>query len=666
MCGIAGIVNLADDRELDLALLERMSSRLRHRGPDDEGFAYVEHGLIHECSGASSVGEIARRLPPLRSAGEVRRGSVALAHRRYTVIDLSTNGHQPFLDRERRCAVILNGEIYNYVELRSELEALGHEFMSSSDTEVVALGWKAWGPDCFARMNGMWALAIYDRDTDSLIVSRDRVGKRPLYWANRSGAVYFASEIKALLEVPDLSAARAVHEAARSEYLRSGARDRQGATMFEGISTFPPAAWATVDASFPGNAVSFWRLPPERRSERDVSVDDAAREVRNVLRSAVEIRLRADVPWAIELSGGLDSSAITAVAAELSNGQAVAYTARWDEPEWNEEGFARSLAHSLGVRHIVVDPIAESIWDEILEFTYLQEEPYHSPNLHTSTLIARRIRGDGVRVSLNGAGGDELFAGYPPHFGLCELELLLRGSAGRAGANCREWSEAGPLRAAAQVVAAPARQLAGAAYRSARAARRGRSAPAAPWPSPGTIGERAAAPLSERLRRDFVNDLMPYWLRSGDKTQMGVPLEPRNPFLDYRMVELAFSLPISYLIRDGWQKWIVRKALEDLLPADVVWRRRKMGYPFPYRSFLERSRRIEEMIVSSVRPAGRSLSLFAGASPLARWRRLSFLLWYELFIEQRQELFQRIRLAADGDDAEPARSFRAEFLAQVP
>ncbi|HED12517.1 MAG TPA: asparagine synthetase B, partial [Gammaproteobacteria bacterium] len=233
MCGIAGIVDLGREA-VALREILAMSRAIRHRGPDDAGFAFIDQNQrrIRAFSDASSPGSVRNRIPVLDTDANVQASNIALAHRRFSIIDLSDGGHQPYIDKEESCCLTFNGEIYNYIELRDELEAEGVIFRTRSDTEVLLESYKAWGTECFAKLVGFWALALYDRRSNQLILSRDRLGKRPLYWAKIGSRIWFASEIKALLQVPQLAALKKVNEQAVWSWCTLGQRDLGSSTFF--------------------------------------------------------------------------------------------------------------------------------------------------------------------------------------------------------------------------------------------------------------------------------------------------------------------------------------------------------------------------------------------------------------------------------------------------
>jgi asparagine synthase (glutamine-hydrolysing) len=639
MCGIAGIIDLTD-KPIEPGLLLAMNQAIAHRGPDDEGYLLIcrSSSRYSHYAGPCSSEAIRAELPTLFSGTAFPGANIGLGHRRFSIIDLSADGHQPFFDRDRTCCVVFNGEIYNYIELRDELTALGARFRTQSDTEVLLEAYKQWGTDCFSRLNGFWAIALYDFEKKQLLLSRDRIGKKPLYWSKIGSRVYFASEIKALLQVPEIYRNRKVNEEAIFYWLVCRRRDMNFSTCFEGIYSLPSACWTVIDTNFPNKWNTFWTIPKERASEQDVGVGEATATLRDILQDAVRIRLRADVPLGIELSGGLDSSALAALASQSYAGKLSTYTVRF--PELNEEPFARSVARHYNLDYHVLESPTENFFNQILSFTHLEEEPYHAPNLQTNQMIWAQMRAAGTKVSLNGAGGDENFAGYAAYALSAQIESVLHGRIAHYFKNAFCYSEG---RTGIRILSQPLFRLGKHLFEKAMTAltSKERMQPAHSYfrlkahsklPEPLT--------LSDVLYSDMTNTLMPYWMRSGDKGFMGIPIEVRAPFLDYRVVDFAFQLPTTYLFRDGWHKWILRKAMQDLLPADVVWRRHKLGFPFPFARFYSECDEIIELIVNH------SSNPYLDFSQKARfrndWTTVSFILWYELFFNENIGLFQKI------------------------
>ena len=442
-------------------------------------------------------------------------------------------------------------------------------------------------------------MALYDFRKRRRILSRDRLGKKPLYWTHFGSRLYFASEIKSLLRVPAVWNSRKVNEEALWHWCVDGRRDLENSTFFEGIHSLPAACWTVVDQNFPNSIRSFWEVPRERMRETDISVPEAMRLVRETLDDAVRIRLRADVPLALELSGGLDSSTVLALAARHQPGRITTYTVKFADPQWNEEPFARTVASRYNTDYRVLEPEMGGFWQWIMAFTELQEEPYHSPNMQTSQIIWSHMRAEGTKVTLTGAAGDEMFAGYGRYYWKAQFENLRSGQLRHFLDNARNWTGR-PHR-----LHTLAHELVRVTGLRGIVRKIKDSIPALDNQYIKNIRmptkQYYAASLTKWLWEEIVNTQIPYWLRSGEKTYMGIPFEVRCPFLDYRVVEIATRMPTTYLIRHGWHKWILRKAMEDSLPAEVVWRRVKMGFPYPYERFFASYRGIIELILTEAR-----------------------------------------------------------------
>lgn len=662
MCGIAGIIDL-DRKPVEPALLLAMNQAIAHRGPDDEGYVLIDQASsrVRHYSGLTSPADIRNRFPLLRSGLGAHGFNIGLSHRRFSIIDLSSAGHQPFFDPKQEYCVVFNGEIYNYLEVRDELIAKGFTFQTGSDTEVLLAAYKCWGTHCFEKLNGFWALALYDSKKHSLLLSRDRIGKKPLYWTKVGSRVYFASEIKALLRIPEIYQRRRVNEASASDWLVYDIKDLDFSTCFDGIHSLPSASWSMVDESFPAHSTQFWKVPQERLREKDISIDESCSRLREACEDAVRIRLRCDVPLSVELSGGLDSSVVLALAAQVYPGKITSYTIRFPEEEYNEEPFARSVAQRYGVDYRVLDSPTENFWCQILPFTYLQEEPYHSPNMHTSQVTWSHMRASGTKVLLSGSAGDENFAGYNVYFSSHQRDNLMGGRVDRYLRNALLNSEAESRLAS---LSAPMIELSKEAikrYAPRKLVSRFRTEG---WPFyfTGKRYPRSLYPMSasQALHAYMTNLLMPYWLRSGDKVVMGMPIEPRCPLLDYRVVELAFRLPVTYLIRNGWRKWILRKAMEDLLPQDVVWRKTKMGFPFPYERFQSENNAIMETILD--RASNPFVDLSQKQSLKNNWKAMSFVLWYELYFNGNVDLLLDLQTIALRSGPAADYGFTPEYL----
>jgi asparagine synthase (glutamine-hydrolysing) len=533
--------------------------------------------------------------------------------------------------------VSLNGENYNYIEVRDELRRLGHVFRSATDTEVLVEAYREWGDRCFERLNGMWAIALYDVMKRELILCRDRTGERPLYWVRRNDAIIFASEIKALLNdqvYPD----RKVNDMVVHNFLYQAVSDLDEHTFFDGIDSVPIATVVRINHEGQITRQRFWQVPDERVGIVDEGkIPAVCEQLRELLKDSVRLRLRADVPVNVALSGGMDSSSIVAMAATVRGAGVGTYSVRFREKEWNEWRYADAVAKRYAAKKFVVDPEHDWIWQYLGSFVKAMEEPFHAPDLVSDHVVRRMLAARGVRVSLSGIGGDEIFAGYDYYRRFHALDLKRSGNV---------WSALKVLVFASDT--SPARRIVQLArHKTLRFCQR--------WQivtdrtkdlrAEAFVPERKSTlrllpeSCAERLVADVRWALLPYWLRAGDKSSMTIPIEIRYPFLDYRLIEFGMGLPISLLIRGGWTKWVLREAMKDMLPREVIWRKVKMGFPFPIVEWLTDGIPRLEAIFSEMDNPYLSTPFWSARvleaikfDPWLVWRAFTFELWHRYYL----------------------------------
>lgn len=647
MCGIAGYISRA--ATADTGLIHRLARTMVHRGPDDEGFALIDPASDRLELFHSDHTPAAARIHRDIAATESHPHQIALAHRRFSIIDPSPAGHQPFVSDDRRLTLAFNGEIYNYVELRTELAQLGHRFNTQCDTEVFMAAYRQWREGCLSRFRGFWAAALYDSDRRAVLMTRDRLGKAPLYVTRHNNRLFFASEIKTLRAATGRGA-EDVNPQAIADYLYFGWRDLEDATFFQSITTFPAASFAWVGVDGACRPQRYWSIPQTRQTERQMSVTHAVEAFRHTLGESLDLRLRADVPVGIELSGGLDSSTMVALSARRADqGRPLrVFTASFSGEQNDEAPFARRVIDHLKspAEFHPIRPDDEDYWLHADQYTHLMDEPIHAVNTFTYHQVWRAMAATGLRVSITGAAADELLAGYQRDYHQPYLRhLLSHGQLGRLHREIQRLSEK------------PAAAFSGEYWRRLRQAIVNRKVRAQPGMSLVSSPGSAIHPLENTLdpmrlstrprplpRFDLEQSLaanmgswrMNHWLRVAHQSAMGIPLEPRMPFLDHKVVELAFSLPVTYLIRDGYLKWIMRRAMDGLLPHDICWRPRKWGFRFPFTQWsLQSQDRFWSAIGKSECPhvdaskLRRSWAELAGRNPLFLWRVMNLMLWWK-------------------------------------
>ena len=567
MCGIAGLFHPATPKPVDPARIRRMIDALAHRGPDGEG---VWTGL-----------------------------GVGLGHRRLSIIDLA-GSPQPM--RDGALTVTYNGEIYNFADLRAELQAKGARFITRGDTEVLLHAWRAWGPGMLARLHGMFAFALHDADAGSLFVARDRLGVKPLHYAELpDGAVAFASELKGLLAHPLLR--RAPDVTAVEDYLAYGYVP-DDACIVAGVRKLPAGCYLLLERGKPVPApVRWWDVDFSTRARG--SADALAEELVERMRAAVRSRMVADVPLGAFLSGGVDSSAVVALMAEASPRAVATCTIGFDEAGHDERAPARAVADRFATDHVerVVRADDVSLVDTLVHHF---DEPFADASALATYQVCALAR-ERVTVALAGDGADEAMAGYRRYkFQAAEERVrgLLPGTLRTRvfGALGHHWPKADwaprPLRfkstfqalgmdggeAYARAVGVTTPELRRALFTpEARRLLGGHRA------EDRYVAAMATAPARDPLDAAQYADLK-IWLPGDilaktDRTSMAVGLEAREPLLDHRLVEFAATLPTAMRLRRGEGKWLMKRSLERFLPREILYRP-KMGFVTPVGAWL--------------------------------------------------------------------------------
>ena len=559
MCGIAGIVSIRPDESQAQLSLSKMVEVQSHRGPDGQG----------------------------AWSARVGRSQVALGSIRLAILDPTDAGLQPMISPSGRHVLIYNGEIYNYRELRDELQTVGVQFRTQCDTEVVLHALATWGESAFERMNGMWALAWLDRQRQQLLLSRDRFGIKPLYWYRDPDHLLFASEIKGILAGSERRFA--INRMAVGRYLAQSQLDAQDQTFFEGIESLPPAHFVRYDLSNDAGLTSslhrYWSAPHEEILQNGIPPSFA--DVRETFIDSVRLHLRSDVPVGVLLSGGIDSSAVAAAMRGVLGPKAelTVLSMVSDDVRYSEEPFIARMATHLGDATTLwrVRFTAESAFQSLDRATWFNDEPVGSFSPVGHYLLMQRAKELGVPVILCGQGGDELLCGYLKYWGFHVQSLARAGLWGTALRTMSEAAVRGTVLPQLRVNEAkrylPARlQPAGIDIRGPRLKEQDYVL---------DIGLGTGGVVDRQLE-DLRRFSLPSLLHYDDRMSMAFGREIRVPFLDHRVVSELLPLAPKWKMRDGWSKWVFRKAMEQDLPPEIAWRRDKQGFSTPQSQWLKR------------------------------------------------------------------------------
>lgn len=666
MCGIT--VTIAS--QVGSSQIMKMNDLIRHRGPDDEGYAFFSDEMPLCVGGKDTPANVFAEATPYQPAGQVQELNLpagchlAFGHRRLAIVDLSALGHQPMCDSQRRYWITYNGEIYNHVELRAELVTLGHQFFSHSDTEIILAAYRQWGETCLSRFNGMWAFAIYDRQEDTLFVARDRFGVKPLYyWVSPQGELAFASEIKQFTAMKGWRAK--VNPQRAYDFLAWGLTDHTDETLFDRVYQLAPGCCLTLKVTDYSRGIAkdgrlttkrWYQLVPQVFTG---SFEDAAEAFRRHLTDAVALRLRADVPVGSCLSGGLDSSSIVCLMNLLLHEKdagslqktfsACADIKRFDEREWIDR-----VVNATGVDAHYVYPKLDRLFEEAAEITWHQDEPFGSTSIYAQWHVFRAAAENGVTVMLDGQGADEQLAGYHGFFAPRLGGLFKSGhwlamiNEMRAMQKIHGYSPLTGLKYLANAVLPEAvrdvlRRKAGKTNASPEWLDAGRlgCVPKNPFMALGAAGSNSVRELSIAQLTTSNLQMLLHW---EDRDSMAHSIESRVPFLDYRLVEFVVGLPDEFKLADGITKRVLRSSMSGILPDAIRDRMDKLGFVTPEEIWVrERAtaifrNKLESAIARSkgiVKPSALNEfdEIVAGEQPFnyTIWRLISFGEWLGRF-----------------------------------
>jgi asparagine synthase (glutamine-hydrolysing) len=577
VCGIAG--HIAGTKQIESARVAAVLQHLTHRGPDDQGWLCFSKGEL--------------RTGHNWPADESKECELLLLHRRLAILDLSSNGWQPMSSNDGRYWIVFNGEIYNFIELRTELERLGHHFRSRSDTEVLLAAFAEWGVECLRRLVGMFAFAIFDRQRRTLFLARDFFGMKPLYYCSSAQGLSFASELTALLQFSQDR--HHVNSSALLLYLRHGLSDQGATTLLEGVHQLPAAHYLelSLDDPHPPAPVCYWR--PEGKPV-ELSFHEAAEKLRDLFLESVRLHLRSDVTVGAALSGGIDSSAIVACMRTVDPKleiQAFSYIADGplSEEKWIDVAAARARAQSHKI-HTRSNELVSDL-DALL---LAQEEPFGGTSVYAQHRVFRRAQEMGIKVMLDGQGADELLGGYRYFMGAQLAALLRKGQYSNALKFVKDVSRLPGGGAASLAMCCADYMLPMQWQRPFRRLMAKELTPRwvrAEWfqqrsaeTSKGNYGKETNA-LRSALVRTITETSLPHLLRYEDRNSMAFSIESRLPFLTPQIAEFLLGLPEEFIISlDGTSKAIFREAMRGIVPDPILDRRDKIGFATPERDWL--------------------------------------------------------------------------------
>jgi asparagine synthase (glutamine-hydrolysing) len=571
MCGIAGIFSPSG---FNPQILISMTHAVKHRGPDGFGLVYFDL----RADGRAECFHDRDAVPAFENPG------LGFGARRLAILDLSDLGNQPMQIESGNLWITYNGEIYNYIEIRKELESLGHRFRTGTDTEVILRAYREWGASCVDRFSGMWGFAIYDRRRANLFCSRDRFGIKPFYYFASPSLLLFASEIKQILEHPGID--RTINEAVAFQYLEQGVQDHSSETFFSGIRQLPGGHSLHLDLSEPVLSMrveKYWELPiaeQDRAAERD-----CVERFAYLFGKAVNQHLRSDVPVGSCLSGGLDSSSIVTAASSANRGsQLHSFSSCFEQRTLDERPFIREVVWSAGLTSHLIFPKAEGFWNDLKCLIWHQDEPVGGASVYAQWCVMRAARQARIPVLLDGQGGDEILCGYRKFYIFYLWHLLKRGNpralaelaSWMVGTGLRNWSWSHAKRYVSR--SRKPRHATTGRVCSGDFADRSKNFPSVPI-GPGRN-------LQQRQKDDLMRYSLPALLHYEDRSSMAHSVESRVPMLDHDLATFAVNCRPELKLRNGWTKWILREALKGTLPEPVRRRKTKLGFETPQRIWL--------------------------------------------------------------------------------
>lgn len=610
MCGIAGIANIGR-KELNIcASIMSMSETIRHRGPDDEGYVLFNDEGHRVFVSKDSPEDVTQSYLPFCSKEVIGTHSnqnytLALSHRRLSIIDRGPNGHQPMCKFDGQYWITYNGEIYNYVELKKTLSDKGHSFIGRSDTEVILAAYQEWGKDCVSHFNGMWAFVLYDRTESILFASRDRFGVKPFYYYYEHGIFHFASEQKAIAQLPHYK--KEINPKAIYDFWVKHEEEQEEEGFFKGIMELFPANNLTLDLKT-GSLIKekYYTLSinndfqPFDEKEYEQHIE----KTKALFIDGIHLHLRSEVEVGSCLSGGIDSSAIAGIMSSLSNKEKPfhSFTAIFPNEKMDESKWAQEVVRTTNTVWHTITPTADGLFKELNELVYSQDIPLWSSSTYAQYKVMELCKKKGIKVVLDGQGGDELFAGYFHYFaqywndlyrkkGVASAfdELMKKGDFPKSSLLWLKYhiKQQHPEihKNSIRLKTHPEQ------YLSADLNRR--------FNQKKEIKKYLS--LNEMLRDEFVTSKLKLLLKCEDRCSMWHSVESRTPFADHLpLIENTFAIPGSFKMRNGTTKSLLRESLKQYLPLAIYHRKDKIGYETPHTKWLQSNKKMALELIDTL------------------------------------------------------------------
>lgn len=589
MCGICGIVSKRES--IGFEIIKRMNDEISHRGPDDEGF------LMYN-SESKKLSEVRRRN---FQSGEINNDyNLLLGHRRLSIIDTSEFGHQPFKDTTGNYYLSFNGEIYNYIELKETLVKKGYKFSSHTDTEVLLYSYIEYGEKCLELMNGMWSFVILDLKKNILFGSRDRFGVKPFYYYFNGSFFIFSSEIKSLIKAPQIG--RAINDDSAFDYLTLGRMNDDDSTLFKDVVELEPASFFTLNLNnFNFNKQKYYELSFNEQWE---SFDERKsriyiEEIREKIFDAVNLRLRSDVKVGSCLSGGVDSSAIVCVINSLLKDHKISqvgdvqkvFTSAFPDTKIDETRWASLVVNSTKTEWFKTFPKSNELLDDLEKLIYVQDVPFGSTTIYSQYRVMKLASENGVKVLLDGQGGDELFTGYTHFFRSYFNEMLKNGDV-KTFINEFKSIKNSPVSrsdlikglamsyAKLSLPVSMKRKLFDLKVNENSFLNKNFYKKYESRLELGRFIERTDLNLA--LHEQFTKTSLKELLKYEDRNSMNFSIEARTPFADdVNLIDYVFKIPSSYKIRNGWTKYLLRESMRGIIPDAIRERKDKLGFATP-------------------------------------------------------------------------------------